>query len=94
MKLRDALEMAYICGLHTALEAVRNVDHHSGSLFAHIDTLDELTELYCEYEALPPGRDTLLVVDLLGAEACARLDAVIDAANTVPGPLDIDESLR
>lgn len=48
MKLNDALNMGYECGLVTVREALANVEMHAGSLFCYEDIEKELEELYNE----------------------------------------------
>lgn len=52
MKLKDALEMGYDCGLETVEEAIINIELHASNLFPYQDIAKELDELYNEVQGI------------------------------------------
>ncbi len=52
MKLKEACELAFTCGLNTVDEAVANVDHLATRIFEWKNMNKELAELYKEAEGL------------------------------------------
>ena len=61
MKLSEALNMGYGCGLEEVEECIDNIRSHSPSLFLYTEINAELTELYAEYELFKRGE---LILDM------------------------------
>ena len=55
MKLREACDIGYACGLETVDEAVLNIEIHAPNIF-HYD--DAATEIYELIQEAKPYRDT------------------------------------
>ena len=62
MKLRDACEIAYACGLETIDEAVLFIETHTTSLFFYYDAAAELAELNMDYKLF--RNQGILILDL------------------------------
>ena len=62
MKLRDACEIAYACGLETIDEAVLFIETHTTSLFSYYDAAAELAELNMDYKLF--RNHGILILDL------------------------------
>ena len=62
MKLREALELADVCGLSTVGEAILNFEIHSPTLFPYEKINEELNELCQEAAAYD---DNQLISELL-----------------------------
>ena len=50
MKLKQACEIAEVCGIDTIYEAVTNIIFHAGTFFEYENVNKELEELYKEAE--------------------------------------------
>ena len=61
MKLSEALNMGYGCGLEEVEECVDNIRGHALNLFLYPEIKAELTELYAEYELFKKGE---LILDM------------------------------
>lgn len=55
MKLREACDIGYACGLETVDEAVLNIEIHAPNIFPYDDAATEIYELIQEAK---PYRDT------------------------------------
>lgn len=55
MKLREACDIGYACGLETVDEAVLNIEIHAPNIFSYADAASEIYELI---EEAKPYRDT------------------------------------
>jgi hypothetical protein len=62
MKLRDACEIAYACGLKSIDEAVLFIEMHTTSLFSYYDAAAELAELNMDYKLF--RNQGILILDL------------------------------
>ncbi len=74
MKLKDACEIAYVCGLETIDEAVLFVETHTTSLFSYYDAAAELAELNMDYKLF--RNQGILILDLF-----PELEALDDVQN-------------
>ena len=61
MKLSEALDMGYGCGLEEVDECIKNIRAHAPNLFLYSEINAELTELYAEYELFKKGE---LIIDM------------------------------
>lgn len=55
MKLREACDIGYACGLETVDEAVLNIEIHASNIFSYADAASEIYELM---EEVKPYIDT------------------------------------
>lgn len=62
MKLKEACEIAYACGLETIDEAVLFIETHTTSLFSYYDAAAELAELSMDYRLF--RNQGILILDL------------------------------
>ena len=74
MKLKDACEIAYACGLETIDEAVLFIETHTTSLFSYYDAAAELAELNMDYKLF--RNQGILILDLF-----PELEALDDVQN-------------
>lgn len=73
MKVREALEIGYSCGLETVGEAVDYITIHSMNIFAYDDITDELQELYREVVERKLT-DEMPITDILDRVTVAKID--------------------
>lgn len=74
MKLKEACEIAYACGLETIDEAVLFIETHTTSLFSYYDAAAELAELSMDYRLF--RNQGILILDLF-----PELEALDDVQN-------------
>lgn len=74
MKLKEACEIAYACGLETIDEAVLFIETHITSLFSYYDAAAELAELNMDYKLF--RNHCILILDLF-----PELEALDDVQN-------------
>ena len=68
MKLSEALNMGYGCGLEEVEECIDNIRAHAPSLFLYTEIYTELTELYAEHELFKKGE---LILDTVSIKKLA-----------------------
>ena len=74
MKLKEACEIAYACGLETIDEAVLFIETHTTSLFSYYDTMFELAELNSDIKLIK--NKGIYILDLF-----PELEALDDVQN-------------